>query len=191
MISNDKSAAKLLTKDQDQEHDHNEPAPGISLSVRIVTLAVAIAAAVILAFVLLPRIPLLELGETADHDIFAPYTLYIEYPGPDQTLSLKVNKGDLIVSQGHQVTENAERVPRKLPAGKASATGSMHTSACSFSSWQFSTCATVTSSVTGPRSFQNGKRSYYWSACCSPRSSCRRWQNMCCLSLGTSCISIS
>jgi putative nucleotidyltransferase with HDIG domain len=114
MISNDKSAAKLLTKAQDQEHDHNEPAPGISLSIRIVTLAVAIAAAVILAFVLLPRIPLLELGETADHDIFAPYTLYIEYPGPDQTLSLKVNKGELIVGQGHQVTESAERVLQEI-----------------------------------------------------------------------------
>jgi hypothetical protein len=114
MISNDESAAKLLTKAQDQEHDHNEPAPGISLSIRIVTLAVAIAAAVILAFVLLPRIPLLELGETADHDIFAPYTLYIEYPGPDQTLSLKVNKGELIVAQGHRVTENAERVLQEI-----------------------------------------------------------------------------
>jgi putative nucleotidyltransferase with HDIG domain len=114
MISNDKSAAKLLTKDQEQEHDHDEPAPGISLSIKIITSAVALVAAVILAFVLLPRIPLLELGETADHDIIAPYTLYIEYPGPDQTLSLKVNKGELIVGQGHQVTESAERVLQEI-----------------------------------------------------------------------------
>ncbi len=112
MISNDKSAAKLLTKDQ--EPDHDESPAGIPLSIRIVTSAIALVTALILAFVLLPRMPLLELGETADHDIVAPYTLSIEYPGPDQTISLQVNKGELIVGSGQQVTERAERVLREI-----------------------------------------------------------------------------
>jgi len=112
MTSNDKSAAKLLTRPQ--EHDHDEAPAGISLSIRTSLLAVALVTAVILAFVLLPRIPLLELGEIASRDIVAPYTLYIEYQGPDQTLSLKVNKGELIVGSGHQVSESAERVLQEL-----------------------------------------------------------------------------
>jgi membrane-associated HD superfamily phosphohydrolase len=112
MISNDKSAAKLLTKDQ--EPDHDESPAGIPLSIRIVTSAIALVTALILAFVLLPRVPLLELGEIADHDIVAPYTLSIEYPGPDQKISLQVNKGELIVGSGHQVTERAERVFREI-----------------------------------------------------------------------------
>jgi hypothetical protein len=94
MTSNDKSAAKLLAKPQDQEHVHDGAPAGTTLSIRIVLSSIALVTAVVLAFVLLPRIPLLELGEIADRDIVAPYTLYVEYQGPDQTLSLKVNKGD-------------------------------------------------------------------------------------------------
>ena len=114
MIGNDKSAAKLLAKPQDQEPIPDEAPAGRSSSLRIITSAIALATAVILAFVLLPRIPMLEQGETADHDIFAPYTLSLEYPGPDQTLSLQVNKGELIVGSGHQVTERAERILREI-----------------------------------------------------------------------------
>ncbi|MCK9419369.1 MAG: HDIG domain-containing protein [Nitrospirae bacterium] len=114
MTGNDKSAARLLAKSQDQEHDHDEAPAGISLSIRTSLLAVALVTAVILAFVLLPRIPLLELGEIADRDIVAPYTLYFEYPGPDQTLAIKVNKGELIVGSGRPVTESAERVLQEI-----------------------------------------------------------------------------
>jgi putative nucleotidyltransferase with HDIG domain len=114
MINNDKSAAKLLTAPQDQGHDHDEAPAGIPLSIRIATLAIALATAVMLAFALLPRIPLLKTGEIADRDIVAPYTLYMEYQGPDQTLSFKVNKGELIVGAGHQVTESAARVFQEI-----------------------------------------------------------------------------
>jgi cyclic-di-AMP phosphodiesterase PgpH len=114
MMNSNKSAAKLLTKAHDQEHDRDEAPAGISLSIRIVMSAIALVTAVILAFVLLPRIPLLERGETADHDIVAPYTLYIEYPGPDQTLSLKVNKGELIVGSGQTVTESGARILQEI-----------------------------------------------------------------------------
>ncbi len=114
MTSNDKSAAKLLAKPQDQEHDHDGASAGTTLTIRIVLSSIALVTAVVLAFVLLPRIPLLELGETADRDIVAPYTLYVEYLGPDQTLALKVNKGDLIVGAGRRVTENEERILQEI-----------------------------------------------------------------------------
>jgi putative nucleotidyltransferase with HDIG domain len=114
MTSNDRSAAKLLNKHQDQEHDHDGAPPGISPSIRFLRLSIALVTAVILAFVLLPRIPLLEPGETADRDIVAPYAMYFEYQGPDQTLAIKVNKGELIVGSGDRVTESAGRILQEI-----------------------------------------------------------------------------
>ncbi len=111
MNSSDKSAAKLLTKPRGQEYDSNDVLERNFPLVRTVNIAVALVTAAILAFVLLPRIPLLEQGEMAIHNITAPYTLYIEGQGPDQTsISLKVNKGELIVGAGQRVTERAERI---------------------------------------------------------------------------------
>jgi cyclic-di-AMP phosphodiesterase PgpH len=111
MNSSDKSAAKLLTKPQDQDHDGDGVPVRRFPSVRIVNIAVAVVTAAILAFVLLPRIPLLEQGEIAINNIMAPYTLYIEDQGSDQTsILLKVNKGELIVGAGQRVTEREERI---------------------------------------------------------------------------------
>jgi len=114
MNSSDKSAAKLLTKTQGREHDGDEVLERRFPSVRTVNIAIALATAAILAFVLLPRTPLLEQGETAIHNITAPYTLNIEALGPDQTsISLQVNKGELVVGAGQRVTERAERILRE------------------------------------------------------------------------------
>ncbi len=111
MNSSDKSAAKLLTRPRGQEHDSDDVLESRFPSVRTVNIAVALVTAAILAFVLLPRIPLLEQGEIAIRNITAPYTLYIEGQGPDQTsISLKVNKGELIVGAGQRVTEREERI---------------------------------------------------------------------------------
>ncbi len=109
-MNNNKSTTRLLPRSHDREQDRDEVSPEVSPLNRTVNIAIALVTAAILAFALLPRISLLELGETASRDIVAPYTLSIEYQGPDQTLSLKVNKGELIVGSGHQVTESAERV---------------------------------------------------------------------------------
>lgn len=115
MNSADKSAAKLLTKPRGQEHDIEDDRTGFFSSVRIVNSAIALLTAAILAFVLLPRIPLLEQGETAIRNIITPHTLYIEDQRPDQTsISLKVNKGELIVGAGQRVTEKAERILREI-----------------------------------------------------------------------------
>ncbi len=115
MNSSDKSAAKLLTKPQDQDHDTDAVLERRFPSVRIVNIAVALVTAALLAFVLLPRIPLLEQGEIALRTIMAPYTLYIEGQGTDQTsISLKVNKGELIVGAGQRVTEREERILQEI-----------------------------------------------------------------------------
>ena len=69
MNSSDKSAAKLLTRPRGQEHDSDDVLESRFPSVRIVNIAVALVTAAILAFVLLPRIPLLEQGEIAIRNI--------------------------------------------------------------------------------------------------------------------------
>ena len=67
--------------------------------------------AALLAFILLPRIPLLEKGDLATRSITAPYTLIVESPASDQTAtSFTVNKGELIVESGHRVTDRAARI---------------------------------------------------------------------------------
>jgi putative nucleotidyltransferase with HDIG domain len=115
MNNSDKSAAKLLTKPRGPEHDSDVVHGGGFPWVRIVNTIIALATAAILAFVLLPRIPLLSQGEMAVQAINAPYTLYIEDQRPDQTsLSLKVNKGELIVGAGQQVTEKSERILHEI-----------------------------------------------------------------------------
>ena len=120
MNSTDKSAAKILTPSPDQDADRgDEVSAGDAPSVKIANIVIAVVTAALLAYLLLPRIPLLERGEIAAGDIFSPYTLYIEYQGPDQTLfSLKVNKGELIVGSGHRVTERAERILKELARGE-------------------------------------------------------------------------
>ncbi len=111
MNSSDKTAARLLTKPQDQDHDGDGVLESRFPSVRILNIAVALVTAAILAFVLLPRIPLLEEGEIAISNIIAPQTLYIEDQGSDQTsISFKVNKGELIVGAGQRVTKREERI---------------------------------------------------------------------------------
>lgn len=72
---------------------------------------IAIITAALLAFVLLPRVPLLEKGDVAPRSITAPYTLYLEYQGPDQVVfSYKISKGELIVESGRRVSDKAALV---------------------------------------------------------------------------------
>jgi putative nucleotidyltransferase with HDIG domain len=109
MNNTDKSASRILTKPLDQEHGGKDIHERSLPSVRIVNIAVAVVTTVILAFVLLPRIPLLEQGDSAIYNIIAPYTVEIE----DQEqvpVSYKVNKGDLIIGAGRRVTEREERI---------------------------------------------------------------------------------
>ena len=119
MNNNNTSTAKLLTKSQDQDRDRDDIPAGAAPSIRIANSFIALVTAALLAFVLLPRIPIWEKGETATRDIISPYTLYIEYQGPDQTMfSFKVNKGELIVESGHRVSERAERILQELAHGE-------------------------------------------------------------------------
>jgi putative nucleotidyltransferase with HDIG domain len=112
MNSTDRSASRLLTKPLGLDHGTEDDHERSISSVRIVNIAVAFVTTVILAFVLLPRIPLLEQGDIAINNIIAPYTLLID--GKDQTsVSFKVNKGDLIVGAGQRVTESEERILRE------------------------------------------------------------------------------
>ncbi len=113
MNSRNKTSIKLLPKTQGHDPDRDDQTT--PRTVKLSNLGIALITATLLALILLPGIPVLERGNLATRNITSPYTLYIEYPGPDQTaLSYKVNKGELIVEAGHRVTERAERILEEI-----------------------------------------------------------------------------
>ncbi|HEX9021034.1 MAG TPA: HDIG domain-containing protein [Nitrospirota bacterium] len=115
MGNNDKTTPRLLPKAQVHGSDQKEPPSTIARFIPLSNIALALATAALLAFVLLPRIPRLEKGDIAPRDITAPYTMYVDYMGPDQTtLSFRINKGELVVESGRRVTERAARVLEEI-----------------------------------------------------------------------------
>lgn len=106
---------KLLPKTQIPDHDKDDAEAGSSLSLRIVNITIGVVTALLLAYVLVPRFPLLQRGETASRTFVAPYTMLIEYPGQDETLaSWKINRGDIIVEAGSRVSDRAARALEEL-----------------------------------------------------------------------------
>jgi hypothetical protein len=116
MNTNHQRLLKLLPKTPLLDHEKDEAgAPGNPRSVQLYNISFALLTALLLAFVILPRFSYLEKGDVARRDIIAPYTMYIEYSGPDQTvLSYKVNKGEVIVESGHRVSDKASRILEEI-----------------------------------------------------------------------------
>ncbi len=115
MQSKHETTVKLLPKLQIPDPDKEESLAEVTRTTRLRNVGLALITTFLLAFVLLPRIPLLERGDVAPRNIIAPYTMYIEYPGPDETvLSYKVMKGEVIVEAGRRVSERAARIIEEL-----------------------------------------------------------------------------
>jgi len=115
MTKKNSALLKLLPVVPVQDGEQKGALAGPPLVVRMSNLTIALIVAALLAFILLPRIPLLEQGDVASQDITAPYTLYVEFPLSDQTvLSYRVSKGDLIVEAGRRVTEKAALILKEI-----------------------------------------------------------------------------
>ncbi len=115
MNSKQDTRIRLLPKTQAQDPERDESLAALPLNKKLYNIGLAAVAALLVAFVLLPRTPHLEKGETAGRNITAPYTVYVEYQGPDQTaVSFKVQRGELIVEAGHRVTEKAARTLEEI-----------------------------------------------------------------------------
>ncbi len=105
------TAVKLLDKNHARDDDRTGQPTKASWVIALSNFAVALVTAALLALILMPGIPLLQEGELSTRNIISPYALSLEYPGPDQTtLSLQVNKGEIVVEAGHRVTEREARV---------------------------------------------------------------------------------
>jgi len=113
MSSKTRTSVKLLPRKDIPDADKEGSPANAVRHPHLYNFGLALLTTVLLAFVLLPRTPRLEKGEIAPRDIVAPYTMYIEYQGPDQTVvSFKVSKGETIVETGHRVTERAAQIGR-------------------------------------------------------------------------------
>ncbi len=108
---NDETIMNLLPKNQVPEGDREERPAVTSPIHTLLNTCIALITAVLLAYLLLPRIPLLATGDLATRTITAPYALSLEYPGPNNTMvPLNVDKGAPIVASGRRVTDQAARI---------------------------------------------------------------------------------
>ena len=115
MNSKHETVVKLLPKLPVPDPDKEESLEEVTRTIKLRNVGLALVTTLLLALVLLPRTPLLERGDVATRTITAPYTLYFEYTGPDETvLSYKVTKGEVIVESGRRVTERAARIMEEL-----------------------------------------------------------------------------
>ena len=115
MDSKNKTVLKLLPKEKTHDSDREDAPVATRLSARLSNIGIAVIAAAVVSFVLLPRIPLLQKGDLATRNVTAPYTMYLEYQGPEQTtLSFKINKGELIIESGHRATEKTVRILEEI-----------------------------------------------------------------------------
>jgi len=111
MASRNEIIARLLPKMSFPDQEHDEGAAGSHRKPRLLIYSLAVVTALILAFVLLPRVPHLKKGDTAAKNIIAPASLYVEYQGPDQTILFsRVNRGEVVVEAGRRVTDRAEAI---------------------------------------------------------------------------------
>ena len=111
MASRNETIARLLPKMSLPDQDHDEGSAGSHRKPRLLIYTLALATALILSFVLLPRVPHLKKGDIAPKDIVAHTSLYVEYQGPDQTsLFIRVNRGEVVVEAGRRVSEKAEAI---------------------------------------------------------------------------------
>ena len=115
VVSMNKTINKLLHKSKLIDEEKEVAIPENPRYGTHTIFGLAVITALLLAFVLLPRIPVLKQGETAPRDIVSPYTFYFEYQGRDQrTISYRVEKGQVIVEAGRRVTTKASRILREI-----------------------------------------------------------------------------
>jgi putative nucleotidyltransferase with HDIG domain len=95
----------------DNDKDRDEVTPSGSRRASLSNIVIGFLTALLLAFVLVPRFPLLKKGEVATRTIVAPYSLSTENTAPDGTAPVySVNKGEVIVEAGERVSERAARL---------------------------------------------------------------------------------
>ncbi|MHB8844603.1 MAG: HD family phosphohydrolase [Nitrospirota bacterium] len=114
MASRNETQSRLLPKKSLPDQERDEGAAGAGKP-RLLIYSLALATALLLAFVLLPTVPLLKAGDIADKDIIAPATMYVEYEGPDETiLFARVSRGEVITEAGKRVSDRAAAIIAEL-----------------------------------------------------------------------------
>jgi putative nucleotidyltransferase with HDIG domain len=115
MASRNETSSRLLPKTSLPGQERDEGAAGTARKPRLLIYTLAVATALLLAFVLLPRVPVLKAGDIAAKNVIAPVTMYVEYEGADQTiLFARVTRGEVIVEAGKRVSDRSAAVIAEL-----------------------------------------------------------------------------
>ncbi len=97
------------------DHEDGQVPAGPRRKPRLLQYGLAFFTAALLAFILLPKVPHLQKGDIASHDIVAPYSMTIEYGGPDQTVIVAhINRGEVIVEEGRRVTDRGAAIMAEM-----------------------------------------------------------------------------
>jgi putative nucleotidyltransferase with HDIG domain len=105
MVGRHDTTSQLLPKKSQADQEREEGTPGLQPKPRLLIYSLALVTALLLALVLLPRVPHFKTGDVATRDIVAPANLSVEYAGPDQTvLFARVNRGEVIAEAGKRIT---------------------------------------------------------------------------------------
>ena len=111
MASRNETTSRLLPKTSLPDQEREEGPPIVSRKPRLLIYSLSLFTALLLAFILLPRVPHLKTGDIALKNITAPATLYVEYEGPDQTLLFaRVNRGEVIAEAGKRITDRSAAI---------------------------------------------------------------------------------
>jgi putative nucleotidyltransferase with HDIG domain len=108
MASRNETVSRLLPKTQLPDPGDAGTAAESQRRPRTLNAAVAVITAVLLGMVLMPRTPQLLRGDVAPKTVLSPYTLNIEYAGPDQSpVAARVHRGEVLVEAGQRVSDKA------------------------------------------------------------------------------------
>ena len=111
MASRDETTSRLLPKTSLPDQEREEGSSGVPRKPRLLIYSLSLFTSLLLAFILLPRVPHLKTGDIAPKNITAPATLYVEYEGPDQTLLFaRINRGEVIAEAGKRITDRSAAI---------------------------------------------------------------------------------
>lgn len=114
MASRNETVSRLLPKNALPDPGE-EPTAKVMPRPRLVNAALAIGTAMLLAVILISRVPQLKKGDLATKTVLAPSTMTVEVAGPDQTVQqVRIHRGEVLVESGQRVSDKAAAVMAEI-----------------------------------------------------------------------------
>ncbi len=116
MASRNETIARLLQRSSlSDPDDADQPGPPRQARPLLRIGVLAAATALLLAFILIPRVPQLLKGDVSQKTVVAPATMTVEYAAADgNRVTARVSRGEVLVEAGQRVSERAAAVMQEI-----------------------------------------------------------------------------